>query len=103
MAGEDRQALEMAEEPQCFYSNCLIEAVRAKCRNRAVRWIWMPLRYNPSLWPHVLWQEGNCVVHFRCMSGTLPWWKRFWFKGYLKRYSRAAFDRIMEKKQKRYG
>ena len=90
-------------EADCYYSNCLLEAVRAKLRDRTVRWIWMPLRYNPAHWPHVLWQEGEDVVHFQCVSGTQPWWKRFWFKGKLKRYGRAAFDRMMSRKGKRYG
>ena len=90
-------------EPKYFTSNCLLEAMRAKWRNPAVRWHWMPIRYNRSRWPHVLGEEDGYIYHFQCASKERqPWWKRFWFKGYLKRYSLSAWEKLMEKKQKRY-
>ena len=55
-------------EPKYFTSNCLLEAMRAKWRNPAVRWHWMPIRYNRSRWPHVLWEEDGYIYHFQCAS-----------------------------------
>ena len=93
----------VVSEPECFYSNCLLEAIRAKRRKPAVRWHWMPIRYNRSRWPHVLWEEDGYIYHFQCAAkGRTPWWKRFWFKGYLKRYNLSAWEKLLEKQRKRY-
>lgn len=90
---------ETIPEQECFTSNCLLEAIRAKHRNPAVRWRWMPYRYSRWYWPHVVWEEDGYIYRFQCaVKGYQPWWKRIWFKGYLQRSNLMTWKLLLESK-----
>ena len=65
-----------------FYSNCLLEAIKAKLRDwKNVKLTYIPPRYNEVFCPHFLWSDGIYDYDFGYVEKQLKWYQIFWFKG----------------------
>lgn len=84
-----------------FYSNCFIEAFKAKLRNPGVKLMYLPAFLNEVPCPHMMWldSEGEHDFHF---CSKLPWYKWFWHKGKIRTVHRGCYkkciNQMIEKK-----
>lgn len=76
-----------------FYSNCFIEAIKAKIKNpHKVRIMYVPAHLNDIFCPHFMWTDGEHMYDF----GALRRIKRrevFWFEGTIRRVHINSIDR----------
>lgn len=63
-------------------SNCLLEAFRAKIRNRKTN-IYLIVVEEEKFPPHFCFTENNKMKHFS-HEGKLKWYKSFYFEGTIK-------------------
>lgn len=72
-----------------MYSNCLIEAVKAKIKDlKAVRIIYLPKKWNNGT-RHFMWVKGDKVYHYtheESEKGSLL------FKGFIKEQDLETFE-----------
>ena len=67
-----------------FYSNCLIQALKAKVRNpKRVKITYVSPFANEVFCPHLLWSDGVNDYDFG-IEGYLNWYQRLWFKGHIR-------------------
>ena len=76
-----------------FYSNCLIEAVKAKLRNPKIRMMYCPAYFNEVPCPHWMWTDGSKEYDFS--TGLLHWWQWIWHKGRIKEYHSGTYSRYV--------
>lgn len=81
-----------------FYSNCLIEAIKAKIKNRKqIKITYVSPFINEVFCPHFLWSDGRYDYDFGVCQ-RLKWYEKIYFKGnirqrelgYNERYKRAC-------------
>lgn len=66
---------------EMFYSNCLLEAIKAKIRDpKRVRVTYLPPTINECFCPHFMWSDGVKDYDFD-VERYLKWYERIWFKG----------------------
>lgn len=63
-----------------FYSNCFLEAMKAKLRNPKVTLMYIPAFLNEVHCPHWIWLDDDGEHDFN-RPGELPWYQWLWFKG----------------------
>lgn len=68
-----------------YYSNCLIEAIKAKLKN----WKQIKITYvspfdNEVFCPHFLWSDGEYDYDFGICK-KLKWYEKIYFKGNIRR------------------
>ena len=63
-----------------FYSNCLIEALKHKLKNKDVKITCISPKYKGGLSPHFLWSDGVNDYDFG-VDYRLKWYQVFLFKG----------------------
>lgn len=84
-----------------FYSNCLIEALKAKLKNPSVKILYIPAFLNEVPCPHWMWLDEEGEHGFHC-SGHLPWYKWMWHKGKIRTvprgYYKECVSQMIEKK-----
>lgn len=61
-----------------YYSNCFIEAVKAKIKNPLVKIAFVPRSEKGT--PHFLWSDGKHDYDFG-VEAELKWYQIIWFKG----------------------
>lgn len=67
-----------------FYSNCLIQAIKAKIKNpKEIKLTYVSPFVNEVFCPHILWSDGKNDYDFG-IEMYLKWYERFWFKGYIR-------------------
>jgi hypothetical protein len=72
---------------QEYYSNCLIETLKAKIKwGRQVKIIYIPSWKNEVFCPHFMWHDlkDDNIYDFSCDGYLEKWWNLFWFKGYVR-------------------
>lgn len=74
-----------------YYSNCLLETVKAKIRNPGIEIITWPIP--GSIIPHFLWLDGNHLYDFGSNSAIHNW---LIYKGCIRRRPKYA-DTITER------
>lgn len=82
---EQYNAIVLKEKPKIhwFWSNCIIEAVRAKLRNpKDVRFIMIWPWYNEVWCPHLMWTDGAFEYDFHAYH--IPWWGWLWHRGFIR-------------------
>lgn len=86
-----------------FYSNCFIEAVKAKIKDpKNVKITFIKPKYNKVKWiPHFLWSDGKSDFDFGT-SETLKPYQIFLFKGNIRERSLGWNERYKEKLMKKY-
>jgi len=74
-------------ENKSYYSNCLIEAIKAKYR---IKNIIIYANYEKDRFniPHFYWKDinNNLFYHFTALDPNLPAYKQLWFEGKVVRY-----------------
>lgn len=84
-----------------FYSNCLLEAIKAKIKNPKIKIMYLPAFLNEVPCPHWMWldEEGEHDFHYK---GYLPWYKWVWHKGCIRTVHRGCYkgciSQMIEKK-----
>ena len=73
-----------------FYSNCLLEAIKAKIKNPKIKIMYLPAFLNEVPCPHWMWldEEGEHDFHYK---GGLPWYKWIWHKGHIRTVHRGCY------------
>lgn len=70
-----------------FYSNCLLEALKAKIKDpKRVKLTYLPPTVNECFCPHWLWSDGEHDYDFG-VERYLKWYERIWFKGHIRQRS----------------
>lgn len=78
-----------------FYSNCLIEALKAKIKHpikTKIRIVSIP----NSLFPHFIWLNNNIVKEFG-KDGEVKWYKSFLYKGYIRTHDIITYQKFCDK------
>ena len=80
-----------------FYSNCLIEALKAKIKHpikTKIRMVVIP----DSLIPHFIWVNNNTIKEFGNVDvGDIKWYKSFLYKGYIQKHNISFYQKICGK------
>jgi len=81
-----------------YYSNCLIEVIKAKIRwGKQIRIIYIPSWKNEVFCPHFMWHDladGNLYdFHY---DGWLKWYQRFCFKGHIGCRPYSVYERWLK-------
>ena len=72
-------------EGDYFYSNCLLEAIKAKLRSpKKVHLTYLSPFINEVICPHWMWSDGECDYDFG-VERYLKWYERIWFKGCIRK------------------
>ena len=66
-----------------FYSNCLLEALKAKLKNPKVKITYVSPFANEVFCPHFLWSDGKSDYDFG-IERPLKLHERLWFKGHIR-------------------
>lgn len=74
-----------------YYSNCIIEALKAKIKNRKVKLYFCPpyrKKTGKIASMHVVWEDENFSYDFSDLdwSDNGHWWQCFWYKGLVRRW-----------------
>lgn len=80
-----------------YYSNCLIEAVRAKLHNPQIKIYFCKPRIAENgrfQMFHFMWSDGVADYDFSDLNDEeMPWYKDFVFKGHLRKFKRGFAER----------
>ena len=83
-----------------FYSNCLIEALKAKLKNpRKIKITFVPKSEKGSC--HFMWSDGEADYDFG-VERDIKWHEVLWFKGCIRKYCLGFNERYKEQMRKRY-
>ena len=74
----------MESDKEEFYSNCLVQALKHKIKNKNVTITYIPAKYRGSIIPHFLWSDGEYDYDFG-VNYNIKWYKSFWFKGKIRK------------------
>lgn len=78
-----------------YYSNCLIEAIRAKLKNpKKVKIKYIPAHLNEVFCPHIMWHDGKYTYDFYA-KGYLKPFQRLWHKGHIRKSEYGYYDKVM--------
>ena len=78
-----------------FYSNCLIEAIKAKFRHPfKVKIKYVPAHLNEVFCPHIMWHDGEYTYDFYA-KGYLTPFQRLWHKGIIRKSEYGYYDRVI--------
>lgn len=91
----------MIEEKQ-WYSNCLIEAVKAKIRDpKYVKIIHIKAKDNEVYCPHYMWVDSrdNNIYDFHCKPYIEHWWNEYLFKGFIRVRPYKVYERWLKTRQ----
>ena len=78
-----------------YYSNCLIEAIKAKIRHPIkVKIKYIPAHMNEVFCPHIMWHDGEYTYDFY-VKGYLKPIQRLWHKGYIRKSEYGYYDRVI--------
>lgn len=99
------------QRSKVFYSNCLIEAIKAKLKNKNAQIIFVPKKFNDSIGFHCFWKIDDLIYDFKCESNVKHYWQMILFKGYIRANSFENYrslmygklDMYLEKTSKDYG
>lgn len=74
-----------------FYSNCCVEAIRAKLKNKQVKIFFCKPRITENghfQMAHFMWTDGKADYDFSDNEvDGLPWYKCFWFRGRIRKFN----------------
>lgn len=79
-----------------FYSNCLLEALKAKIRDPVnIKIRYLPMELNETPIPHFMWQDENYTYDFHT-KGKLTFFQQFYHKGNIRKKDLNYYDRALE-------
>ena len=85
-----------------FYSNCLIEAIKAKIKNPKIKITYISPKINEVFSPHWLWSDGVNDYDFG-IEKELKWFQVFWFKGYIRKRNLGFNQKYKNKRKELYN
>lgn len=102
------------QQSKIFYSNCLIEALKAKIKDpKNVKILFVPKKLNGRnrIGFHCFWKIDDLIYDFKCESKVKHFWQMLLFKGYVRANSfenyralmYARLDNYLRKTSKDYG
>lgn len=83
-----------------YWSNCLIEAIRAKVKNsKEIKIIHLPARDNEIYCVHFMWHDlrDNMIYDFHSINDHDYWWNFILFKGYIRKRPYKIWERWLSK------
>lgn len=87
-----------------YRSNCMFEALKAKMHNPKVKvYFCKPLITENGHFQmfHFMWSDGKEDYDFsNSEDGNLPWYKCFFFKGYLKKFNFGFAEKYVKYRNK---
>lgn len=88
-----------------YYSNCLIEAIKAKIRNPSIKLHFCKPYRKPngrigSM--HILWEDDNYSYDFSDIdwSDNGHFWQYFWYKGYIRQWPKDFAKKFSSKRNR---
>lgn len=82
-----------------YYSNCLIEAIKAKiCLGWQGKIIFISPFKNDSKGSNFLWTDGMQLYDFYPANSIQHWWSKLWFKGYIRQRPYEVYTRWVQTK-----
>ena len=87
---------------QEYYSNCLIETIKAKIKwGKQIRIIHIPARKNEVFCPHFMWHDllDDNIKDFHAENGYVEkWYNIFLFKGYIRCRPYSVYEKWLKNK-----
>lgn len=87
-------------------SNCVLEAIKAKIKNRKIKIIYLPAKINVVKCPHIMWTDGINDYDFgtnKKISSLQYFWYngaiRIFPQGYAQKYKRVMTQRYIRAKK----
>lgn len=78
-----------------FYSNCIIEAIKAKIKNPSgIKIKYIPAHLNEVFCPHIMWHDGEYTYDFWA-SGLLTPFQVLWHKGVIRKNEYDYYDKCI--------
>lgn len=79
-----------------FYSNCLIEAIKAKIKHPIkVKIKYIPARLNVVFCPHLMWHDGEYTYDFWAYGPLKPY-QILWYKGKIRKNEYDYYDKCIK-------
>lgn len=79
-----------------YYSNCLIEALKAKIRHPLkIKLRYLPAHLNEVFCPHIMWQDEEYTYDFYA-SGHLSPLEIFWHQGRIRKSEYDYYDKCLK-------
>lgn len=79
-----------------FYSNCLIEAIKAKIRHPIkIKIKYIPARLNEVFCPHLMWHDGEYTYDFWAYGHLKPY-QILWYKGRIRKNEYDYYDKCIK-------
>lgn len=78
-----------------YYSNCLIEAIKAKLKNPKVKITYVSPFVNEVFCPHFLWSDGKNDYDFG-VERHLKWYEILLFKGHIRQWKLGFNERYKQ-------
>lgn len=79
-----------------FYSNCLIEAIKAKIRHPIkIKIKYIPVRLNEVFCPHLMWHDGEYTYDFWAYEHLKPY-QILWHKGRIRKNEYDYYDKCIK-------
>lgn len=92
----------MRNKDNMFYSNCFIEAMKAKIKNpKGIKLTHIPSKYNEIFWPHWMWSDGEYDYDFG-IDRHLKWYEKLWFKGSIRKRKVGFNERWKKNRMDKY-
>lgn len=83
-----------------FWSNCLVEAIKARLRDKDVRIYFCKPQFTKNRkfqMAHFMWTDGKADYDFSDDDrDRLPWYKSFWFDGAIRQFDYGFAKRYSE-------
>lgn len=74
-----------------MYSNCLLEAIKAKLRHpKTVHILYLPRKWNDGNL-HFMWIKDDCIYHYEALKSSA----KLFFKGKFKHQSLETFEAVI--------
>lgn len=88
-----------------YYSNCLVEAIKAKLKNKSVKiFFCKPQTINSFQLCHFMWTDGKADYDFSDKGiEDLPWYRSFWFKGAIRKFDLGFASRYSMQRNRKKG
>ena len=81
-----------------YYSNCIIEAIKAKIRHPfKIKILWVSPVINEVFCPHVMWTDGEKEYDFwATKNGLLKWYEIILHKGKIRKLDVGYYSKYVE-------
>ena len=81
---------------ESFYSNCLIEAIKAKIRHPIkIKIKYIPARLNEVFCPHLMWHDGEYTYDFWACGHLKPY-QILWHKGKIRKSEYDYYNKCIK-------